>query len=659
MSKWLSRQRQGLWHILGGVSLRIKIMGIALAMIALLGLGVTWQVRWSMSRALAWELEQRGVSIARNLALQSTDRILTNDLYTLYTLARDTVVSNDDVRYAFILDPQGNLLSHSFQEGFPADLLDANEIGPDEPSHIEKLQTEEGVIVDVAVPIFEGRAGVARVGMSYRRLNESLADVTRHLFLTTLLVSLLGVGVSSLLTWLLTRPVLALAEATRRVAAGDLSHRITVWAEDEIGHLQASFNSMVEQLERSRREVEAYNESLLRRNRELGTLYAISRAVAGPLELKESLRRALKRAMEAVGAAGGWVCMVQGEEACEICVSLWNDSAPPDLEADCCRQCLACSEARTAWTPLVRSIPSDCPLARISAHYVSIPLRVKQQCVGLLNLAWSGDDYLAEEDLDLLQAIGRQLGVAVENARLWEEIRRKEQMRGELLKKVITAQEEERHRIARELHDETGQALTSLLVTLRLLEGAQTLEEARTLIQNMRQVVDQTLDEIHSLAVELRPSVLDDLGLMPALARQAQICQDRFGLQVDLATVGLGNIRLPEEIETTLYRIAQEALTNVARHAQASHVSLLLERRGNAVVLVIEDNGRGFDVTQAMDTADHRRRMGLYGMEERAVLAGGRLEIESTLGVGTTISVEIPLEDAWAEKSDVTAPFAS
>lgn len=663
MRERLSRTRSALWRLLGGVSLRVKIMGIALAMIAILGLGLTWQVRRTMAQSLAWELEQRGLSIAHNLALQSTDRILTNDLYSLYQLSRDMVRGNQDVRYTFIVDPQGNILSHSFEDGFPTDLLDANRLPPGEPHRMEILQTEEGLITDVAVPIFEGRAGVARIGMSHRRLNETLADVTRSLLLTTVMVSLLGVGVSSVLTWLLTRPVLTLAEATRRVAAGDLSHRVVPWAEDEIGQLQTSFNTMVERLEQSRREMEAYNESLRRRNRELSALYAISRVVAGPLELEETLGRALEQAIDIARASGGWVCMVEGEETCRVCVTRWSDGEMPALGPDCCQQCTACLSARTGRDPLViRALPSDCPLQGSDgapAHHVAVPLTVKQQRVGLLNLACRGDGCFEEDDLDLLQAIGQQLGVAIENARLWEEVRRKERMRGELLKKVITAQEEERRRIARELHDETGQALTSLLVALRLLEGAQSLEEARSLIENMRQVVNQTLDEIHNLALELRPSVLDDLGLVPALARHAQTCRTRFGLQVDFVTAGLGNTRLPREIETTLYRIAQEALTNVARHARASHASVLLERRGNAVVLVVEDDGRGFDAEEVLAAADDRRRMGLYGMEERATLVGGQLTIESSPGAGTTISVEIPLEGVWTAQQRAPAPSAS
>jgi signal transduction histidine kinase len=415
---------------------------------------------------------------------------------------------------------------------------------------------------------------------------------------------------------------------------------------------------MMEHLARSRQELEAYNLSLLRRNRELSTLYAISRAVAGPLRLTEVLERGLDQTMNLVHAAGGWICKLGEDSSCRVSVDTWQGPSQPDVGLDNCRQCPTCLEVRkTRQLLVVGSFPPNCPLRAAGdgngippACHVAVPLLVREQVVGLLGLVCEEQDCFEAEDLDLLEAVGRQLGIAVENARLWEEVRRKEAMRGELLRKIITAQEEERQRIAWELHDETGQTLTSLLVNLRVMERANSVKEVRTLIPDMREVLVQTLDEVHHLALELRPSVLDDLGLVPALTRYAQDCPARFGLEVDFVTAGLSNQRLPLQIETTLYRVAQEALTNVARHSGARHVSVLLERRGGSVVLVVEDDGRGFDVTQMMTSAQKRKPLGLYGMEERASLVGGRLTIESEADVGTTVSVEIPLEVAWLGK---------
>ena len=640
-----------LWPILSGVSLRVKIMGIALVSIFSLGLGITGQARAMMVRNLQRELEQRGISIARDLAFRSTDLILTNNLYGLYTLARETVQTNEDVRYTFLVDPAGKVLAHSFAGGFPTGLLSVNQPEKGQSYRLQKIQTEEGLILDVAVPVFDGRAGIARVGMSYRRLEGVVAGATGWLLATTLVASLVGIGLSSLLTWLLTRPVQALTEATRRVGEGDLSPRLTPWAKDEIGYLQESFNTMVERLARARQEMAAVNESLLRRNRELSTLYQVSQALVGPLELEAALQDVLRQTVTSVGARGGWVCLVTADNSdCRTCAMFWRDGASR-FPIDRCPHCPACKRVRVGphLTVLVpaSSECSSCPLLGETSgaegvYHIAIPLRVKGETVGLLNVVCQ--DEVCQEDLGLLEAVGRQVGVGIENARLWDELRRKEAVRRELLHKAITAQEEERRRIARELHDEASQALAALLVSLRLMENAPSLEEARAQVARMREVVNQTLDEIRALAWELRPSVLDDLGLVPALTRYIQSCRSRFGMEIDLEVVGLDQVRLPWEVETALYRIAQEALTNAARHAGARHVSVILEQRGSRALLIVEDDGEGFDVAQVRASVQERGRLGLYGMEERASLVGGRLTVESAPGSGTTVVVEVPLD---------------
>ena len=224
-----------------------------------------------------------------------------------------------------------------------------------------------------------------------------------------------------------------------------------------------------------------------------------------------------------------------------------------------------------------------------------------------------------------------------------EELHDKEVLRGRLLERIITVQEDERKRIARELHDETGQALTSLMVGLKALGGATCLEEVRSTADQLRATAAQTLGSLHSLALELRPSVLDDLGLVAALKRYVKDYATGFGLDADFEAVGLEEKRLTPQVETTLYRIVQEALTNVARHAEASQVSVLLGQRRGSVIAIVEDDGRGFDVESVL-TSGQPTRLGLHGMQERASLVGGKLTVESTPGIGTTVFIEIPLD---------------
>lgn len=249
----------------------------------------------------------------------------------------------------------------------------------------------------------------------------------------------------------------------------------------------------------------------------------------------------------------------------------------------------------------------------------------------------------AENWLDMLTAIGGQIGVAIENASLYEELRQTEMLRRQLLERGIDLQEEERKRIARELHDQTSQRLTSILMTLSVLGDTESMDKVRAHVKDLRNLTAQTLEEVHDLALELRPRLLDDLGLLAALQHYLGEFRDRFRVPVDFQVLGLGNKRLLPRVETSLYRIAQEALTNIARHAQAHNIGVLLENRGTSVILIVEDDGKGFDVPQVMGSHVHEGNLGLYGMRERASLLGGTLTIESTPGEGTSIFAEIPL----------------
>jgi signal transduction histidine kinase len=201
---------------------------------------------------------------------------------------------------------------------------------------------------------------------------------------------------------------------------------------------------------------------------------------------------------------------------------------------------------------------------------------------------------------------------------------------------VVEAQELERARLARELHDETGQALASILLGLKPLERTAESDEAREAVASLRTLVVSTLQSVRRLAVELRPSALDDFGLVAAVERLAETFGEQSGVTVDLETQ-LGDERVSKEAETALYRVIQEALSNVVKHSGATRVSILLQRKGDAVMAVVEDDGSGFDPSTTRADA-----LGISGMRERASLAGGRLQVESRPGSGTTLVAEVP-----------------
>src|SRR5688572_11143491 len=216
-----------------------------------------------------------------------------------------------------------------------------------------------------------------------------------------------------------------------------------------------------------------------------------------------------------------------------------------------------------------------------SALYV--PLMVRGRPIGIViaHDKQGATTFFSEDDLRLAESLGSRAAIAVD---LSERISR------DSVRRVVEAQELERARLARELHDETGQALTSILLGLKPLERTAESAEARTALGSVRELVISTLQDVRRLAVELRPSALDDFGLVSAVERLTETFREQSGLRVDLEAQ-LGDVRLPSDAETTLYRVIQEALTNVIKHAGASRVSILLQRKKNTAVAVIEDDG--------------------------------------------------------------------
>jgi PAS domain S-box-containing protein len=225
------------------------------------------------------------------------------------------------------------------------------------------------------------------------------------------------------------------------------------------------------------------------------------------------------------------------------------------------------------------------------------------------------------------------------------ERKRAAEARARLLEQVLAAQEEERCRIARDLHDGTGQSLTSLLFGLRALEKAPDLAAARTYAAELRRLTTEAIEEVRRMARGLRPSVLDDLGLVAALDRYVSDFAQAYGMAIEVRAPDLDCRRLPATAETALYRIVQEALTNVARHSRAKSVRIVIECDPSTIRATVEDDGVGFDRDALLRSPDARKHLGLTGMEERAALLNGAVTIESRPGAGTVVRVHVPLTE--------------
>jgi signal transduction histidine kinase len=266
-----------------------------------------------------------------------------------------------------------------------------------------------------------------------------------------------------------------------------------------------------------------------------------------------------------------------------------------------------------------------------------VPLLAENQVIGFLNLLAEQPDFFTREMQDHLVAFASHAAVAIQNAWLFEQVRAGSERLQSLSRRLVEIQENERLYIARELHDEAGQMLTALMLDLVTLESqADQPEAVLAKVTEMEVALNAVSENLHSVAMALRPASLDHLGLIPALRQYLESIGERYRLKVSFSS---GNFqeRLPASMETELYRIVQEALTNTARHAHASQVDVLLTVRDNKLIVIVEDDGKGFNPENVPDTG----HLGLFGMRERAEMIGGKLVIESKPGKGTTVMVEV------------------
>lgn len=376
-------------------------------------------------------------------------------------------------------------------------------------------------------------------------------------------------------------------------------------------------------------------------------LDAMANTVSRRLELGALLDAALARVLEVSQSPAGWVML--GDPATgRLTVHAFSGPAGSlmigtgcDPRPECvCAIALGGTLAGPGVAEACRVVGGDPTLHDL----IGVPLQAGDQPVGVLCLATPGSGGFQPEDLGLLTSIGRQIGLAVENARLWQELRRKEAIRTRLLKRTITAQEEERRRVARELHDETGQNLTAVIMGLGAAREAVTRDPARAgeIMDETRLLAVGALHGVRELILGLRPASLDDLGLVAALRRLADSLHTRAGCEV---TIDAGNLtrRLPPETETVFFRIVQEGFNNIARHAHAAHVSLQLTILDGEIRAVLEDDGVGFDPARLPASPDGQSGLGLLGMQERADLLEGDVVVESAPGRGTRLLIRLPI----------------
>ncbi len=459
-------------RIISAIGLRGKVICIVFGVSVLLTIVSVVFLQTSFRSAIGDQLDQNAVTTIRNLTARSKEPILTDNIFMLYQLAYDTVEKNDDIIYVYYRDSDDNVLIHTFKEYFPPDLLTVEHEFGGEQYSLKSFQTEEGILIDTAAPVFTGPEPeiTVHVGFVDYSIQAAVFSATRQLITvagTTFLAA--GVLVYLFTTYTAIRPIESLLESVREVTRGNLSQRVSVNSSDELSVLADEFNSMTDQLSKTR------------------------------------------------------------------------------------------------------------------------------------------------------------------------------QSRDNLIKKLISSQEEERKRIARELHDNTGQSLSTLMLSLHLLEKSGSEDEFKQKAEEFRNLLRQTINQVRFVSWQLSPTPLDKLGLVDAVHSFVKKYEETAGWGVNLHTRGLDNVNLPPEVEINIYRVIQEALTNISRHAQAESVDISISKDRNTLELTIEDDGIGFDPAGFNQENGPKITLGLNTMKERVGLLGGSLDITSEAGKGTRIKVIIEL----------------
>ncbi len=271
--------------------------------------------------------------------------------------------------------------------------------------------------------------------------------------------------------------------------------------------------------------------------------------------------------------------------------------------------------------------------------YVNIPLMVQGELIGTLNIGTDRTGAFKTHQLEIAREVADSLAIALQQARLFEQVKLGRDRLQLLSRRLVEGQEAERRYIAQELHDEVGQVLTSLKLSLHMNKD-RLPEEDQIEFKETEDLIDVLLKQVRDLSLDLRPAMLDDLGLLPALLWQVERFEGQTGIEVTFEHSGLSDRQFLPEIETAAYRIVQEALTNVARHAQVTNVEVHTHYGKKLLTIEITDEGVGFDVAKSSDAAIS---LGLVGMEERATMLGGSIKIESVAGKGTNVRAELPL----------------
>lgn len=382
------------------------------------------------------------------------------------------------------------------------------------------------------------------------------------------------------------------------------------------------------------------------------TLRAANVALSQSLELPVVLDTLLDYARELIGFDYGLVLLARRDRMLQVEAMhglSQQDDLPSSIGQEAFSELKRLVDGRTGLIldhlPEGMRGPLPPEIVANAASWLLIPMLAADSFVGLLVLGRKEPSAYREHRSTLAEGLVAQATVAIQNARLFAEVQSNQERLRLLSRQIVNAQEKERQRVSRELHDEAGQALTALKISLEMIVGSWSdiPEFVGEQMKEAIEMTDHTMEQIRLLAHDLRPPVLDTFGLSTSVEGLARDFGRRAGLDTDLRSEPLPE--LPDAVAISFYRFVQEALTNVARHANASQVSIELRRDHDKIILSVEDDGRGFDVDEVIQASGKRTGIGLVGMQDRFELLKGWIEIDSKPGQGTTVRAYVPYEE--------------
>ena len=660
------------------MKLQLKVILIVIGIMAIVGIISGGMMLYFQRRASVNQFEHMGIALTGVLQSSLEQGMLTGERQ----VTQDAMVrigQEDLVTDVHLLDSDGTIAASSHLSDIGL-TLDADEI-------LTTMQTgevsigarnQDGInIFQVVTPIMNkvecqgchnansSVLGAIAVGLDTTTLNSQTTRQNIYIgILGGCTFLIIGISLAFALKKAMINPLSKLTESALSFTNGDYKARADATKKDEIGMPAKTFNLMAEsvalhtsELEFSRKQLAKWNldleDKIQRRTKELSALNTVITTVSQSLNQYRILNDAIKKILGVMDIEAGCVYLLDDKTGYLITkiqggLSQEYTKEATKFEPD---QSLLGKVVQSKEPMVISNIAENSEFGALLGEKgsfrscISVPIRSKNEILGALSLISGTPNRFDYEMVPLISAMGDAIGVAIDNARTAQSLEEAKEIRDHLLEKLISAQEDERRRIARELHDEASQFLAAL--TLNLESIADVLPPK---FQDIKQKIDilknraiETIGSIRTLALELRPSVLDDLGLSKAVEWYAKDYLTKQGLDVEIEIVE-PKPKIPAYTETMLFRIIQEALTNIIKHAEASHVIISLNLVGSTGIMRIEDNGKGFDIEPTLAGEGSWQYLGLHGMSERVTLIGGKFTINSTVGQGTVIEIKVPLE---------------